>query len=134
MMIRTLFGLSFLALALAAAMPAQAQNYAVIGAWRCQGASTGGPIVYDVVFNADGHYSGAYSAANDFRAYSEGPYRLAGSLLSITFRVWETQPQPTANPGGETFSVQFRGSEAMSLLPTRCPQGPECRFACVRHR
>ena len=129
-MIRSLFRWTCLALALGAAAPAQAQNYALIGAWRCQGAQA----VYDMVFNADGHYSGTYAAANGFRAYSEGPYRLTGTLLRIDFLVWETQPQPSATPGGETFSVHFRGGEAMSLLPTRCPPGQECRFACERHR
>lgn len=124
----------FLVLALVAAAPAQAQNYRVIGAWRCHGASMGGPVVYDVVFNADGYYSGTYAGANGFRAYSEGPYRLTGTLLNIAFDVWEAQPQPTANPGGETYSVQFRGTEAMTLIPTRCPQGSDCRFACERHR
>lgn len=120
----------FLALALGAAAPVQAQGYALIGAWRCHGAQ----VVYDVVFNADGHYSGSYQAANGYRAYSEGPYRLTGTLLRIDFLVWETQPQPSASPGGEMFSIQFRGGEAMSLLPTRCPQGQECRFSCERHR
>jgi hypothetical protein len=128
-MMRSLPRWGLLALALAAAAPAQAQNYRVIGAWRCHAAD----IVYDIVFNADGYYSGTYSTANGFRAYSEGPYRLTGTLLGITFEVWETQP-PSASPGGETFSIQFRGGEAMSLIPTRCPQGPDCRFACERHR
>ncbi len=133
-MMRTFFRLALLALTLGAAVPASAQNYAVIGAWRCQGADTAGPVVYDMVFNADGSYSGTYSSASGFRAYSEGPYRLTGTLLSITYHVWETQPQPPANPGGETYSVQFRGGEAMSLIPTRCPAGSDCRFACERHR
>jgi hypothetical protein len=133
-MIRSFFRWGFLALALGAAAPAQAQGYALIGAWRCLGANVGGQVVYDVVFNADGNYSGSYAAANGFRSYSEGPYRLTGTLLRIDYRIWETQPQPTANPGGEMFSVQLRGSEAMNLLPSRCPQGPECRFTCERHR
>jgi hypothetical protein len=129
-MIRSYFRWGLLALALGAAAPAQAQGYALIGAWRCHAAG----VVYDVVFNADGNYSGSYAAPNGFRAYTEGPYRLAGNLLRIDYRIWETQPQQTANPGGEMYSVQFRGSEGMSLLPTRCPPGPECRFACERHR
>ena len=133
-MMRSFLRWTFLALALGVAAPVQAQNYAVVGAWRCLGAAMGGQVVYDVVFNADGTYSGTYVAGNGFRAYSEGPYRLAGNLLRIDYRVWETQPGQTANPGGEMFSVQFRGSEAMNLLPTRCPDGPECRFACERHR
>ena len=133
-MIRSLLCWTCLALALGAAAPVQAQNYALIGAWRCHGSGMGGPVVYDVVFNADGHYSGTYAAANGFRAYSEGPYRLTGTLLRIDFLVWETQPQPTTTPGGEMFSVHLRGGETMSLLPTRCPQGAECRFACERHR
>jgi hypothetical protein len=133
-MIRSFFSWGFLALALAAAAPAQAQGYALIGAWRCQGANMGAPVVYDVVFNADGHYSGTYAAANGFRAYSEGPYRLAGNLLRIDFRVWETQPQQTPNPGGDTFQVQFRGGEAMTLVTSRCAQSPECRLSCGRHR
>jgi hypothetical protein len=128
-MTRSLFRWTFLALALGAAAPAQAQNYALIGAWRCHGPQ----VVYDMVFNADGHYSGTYEAANGYRAYSEGPYRLTGTLLRIDFLVWETQP-PSSTPGGETFSVLFRGGEAMSLLPTRCLQGQECRFSCERHR
>lgn len=128
-MMRSFARWSFLALAVAAAAPAHAQNYRVIGAWRCQAAE----IVYDVVFNADGYYSGTYTAPNGFRAYSEGPYRLTGTLLGITFEVWEAQP-PAGNPGGETYSVQFRGGEAMTLIPTRCPPGTECRFACERHR
>ncbi len=128
-MSRSLFRWAFLALAFGAAAPVQAQGYALIGTWRCQGPQ----VVYDMVFNADGRYSGIY-VANEYRAYSEGPYRLHGSLLRIDFHVWETQPQPSPTPGGETFSVQFRGGEAMSLLPTRCPQGTECRFTCERHR
>lgn len=133
-MMRTYLRWGLLALALGAAAPASAQNYAVIGAWRCQGADTGGPVVYDMVFNADGSYSGTYVSANGFRAYSEGPFRLTGTLLSVTYLVWETQPQPPVNPGGETYSVQYRGSEAMTLLPTRCPTGPECRLTCERQR
>ena len=129
-MIRSLFRLTFLALAFGAAAPAHTQGYALIGTWRCHGPQ----VVYDMVFNADGRYSGIYVTANDYRAYSEGPYRLQGSLLRIDFHVWETQPQQTPTPGGETFSVQFRGGAAMSLLPTRCPQGTECRFSCERHR
>lgn len=129
-MSRSLFRWTFLALAFGAAAPAQAQGYALIGAWRCHGPQ----VVYDMVFNADGRYSGIYVAANGYRAYSEGPYRLAGNLLRIDFHVWETQPQQTPTPGGEAFSVQFRGGEAMTLLPTRCPQGTECRFTCERHR
>ena len=129
-MIRSFLRWGFLALAVGAAAPAEAQGYALIGAWRCHSAG----IVYDVVFNADGNYSGSYAAPNDFRAYSEGPYRLTGTLLRIDFRVWETQPQPTPSPGGETYSVQFRGSEGMTMIPTRCPQGLECRFSCERHR
>ena len=131
---RFFFRWSFLALALGGAAPAEAQGYALIGAWRCYGAGMGGQTVYDVVFNADGHYSGNYAAANGYRAYSEGPYRLTGTLLRIDYQVWETQPQPSASPGGEMFSVQFRGGEAMSLLPTRCPPNQECRFTCERHR
>jgi hypothetical protein len=130
MMIRFFSRWGLFALALGAAAPAEAQNYALIGAWRCHGPQ----IVYDMVFNADGTYSGTYVAGSGYRVYSEGPYRLAGTLLRIDFRVWEAQPQQSANPGGEMFSIQFRGSEAMNLLPTRCPQGPECRFACERHR
>lgn len=133
-MTRSFVRWGLVALALGAAAPVEAQNYAVIGAWRCQGADSGGPVVYDMVFNADGHYSGSYVAASGFRAYSEGPFRLTGTLLSITYDVWATQPQPPVNPGGETYSVQFRGSEAMTLIPTRCPGGAECRFACERHR
>jgi hypothetical protein len=128
-MIRFLIASALLALAFGAATPAQAQGYALIGAWRCQSAQ----VVYDVVFNADGYYSGTYRAATGYRAYSEGPYRLTGGLLRIDYQIWETQP-PTPNPGGETFSVLFRGGEAMALIPTRCPQGPECRFSCERHR
>lgn len=131
---RSLLRWPFLALALGAAAPTQAQGYALIGAWRCYGANMGGQVVYDMVFNADGHYSGSYEAANGVRAYSEGPYRLTGSLLRVDFLVWETQPHPTPTPGSETYSVQFRGGEAMALIPTRCPQGPECRFTCERHR
>ena len=133
-MIRSFLRWGFFALALGAAAPADAQNYAVIGAWRCQGASTGGPVVYDVVFNADGYYSGTYVAANGFRAYSEGPYRLAGNMLRIDFQVWETQPQQTPNPGGDTHHVQFRGSEGMTLVLARCPQDPACQLSCGRHR
>jgi len=118
------------ALAVGAAAPAEAQNYRVIGAWRC----LSGPAVFDIVFNADGYYSGTYEGGNGFRAYSEGPYRLTGTLLNITYEVWVAQPEQTPNPGGETYSVQFRGTEAMSLIPTRCPPGQECRFACDRHR
>jgi hypothetical protein len=132
-MMRSLLRWSFVALAVGAAAPALAQNYRVIGAWRCIGAGAAGPIVYDVVFNADGSYSGIYTTVDGYRAYSEGPYRLTGTLLAITFDVWVTQP-PSPSPGGETFSVQFRGGEAMALIPTRCPQGPDCRFACERHR
>ncbi len=120
----------FLALALGAAAPAQAQNYALIGAWRCQAPQ----IVYDVVFNADGYYSGSFAAANGFNAYSEGPYRLAGRSLRIDFLVWETQPQPSPNPGGDTYQVQFQGSEGMSLCGSRCAQGAEGPLSCVRHR
>lgn len=133
-MIRTILRCAVLALAVSAAAPAEAQNYRVIGAWRCHGTSLGGPVVYDMVFNADGYYSGSYDAADGFRAYSEGPYRLTGTLLNIAYDVWAAQPQPTPNPGGETYSVQFRGTEAMTLLPTRCVQGSDCRFACDRHR
>ncbi len=128
-MMRSITRWSLLALALVATAPAEAQNYRVIGAWRCQAAE----VAYDMVFNADGSYSGTYTAPNGFRAYSEGPYRLTGTLLGVTFEVWETQP-PSANPGGETYSVQFRGGEAMTLIPTRCPQGSDCRFSCERHR
>lgn len=127
---RALLRWTLLAFAVAAATPAEAQNYRVIGAWRCHS----GPTVYDVVFNADGYYSGTYDGANGYRAYSEGPYRLTGTLLNISYEVWEAQPQPTPNPGGETYSIQFRGTEAMSLIPTRCPPGTDCRFACERHR
>jgi hypothetical protein len=134
MMIRSFLRWGLLALAFGAAAPAGAQNYAVIGAWRCQGAGTGGPVVYDVVFNADGYYSGTYVASNGFRAYSEGPYRLAGNLLRIDFQVWETQPQQTPNPGGDTHQVQFRGSEGMTLVLARCAQDPACRLSCSRHR
>jgi hypothetical protein len=133
-MIRSILHWTILALALGAAAPTQAQGYALIGAWRCQGATMGAPIVYDVVFNADGYYSGTYEAANGFRAYSEGPYRLAGNILRIDFQVWETQPQQTANPGGDTYNVQFQGSEGMALLLSRCAQSPECRLQCRRHR
>ena len=127
---RALLRWTFLALAVSAAAPASAQNYRVIGAWRCHG----GPAVFDLVFNADGHYSGSYDGGNGFRAYSEGPYRLTGTLLNIAYEVWVAQPEPTLNPGGETYSVQFRGTEAMSLIPTRCPPGQECRLTCERHR
>lgn len=128
-MMRSIARWTLLALALGAAAPAEAQNYRVIGAWRCQAAE----IAYDMVFNADGSYSGTYMAPNGFRAYSEGPYRLTGTLLGITYEVWETQP-PAANPGGETYSVQFRGGEAMTLIPTRCPPGADCRYSCERQR
>src|SRR5262249_53943427 len=133
-MIRSFFCWGLLALALGAAAPAQAQGYALIGAWRCHGASRGAQVVYDVVFNADGYYSGTYVATNGFRSYSEGPYRLAGNLLRIDFQVWETQPQPSANPGGDAYHVQFRGGEAMTLLNARCAQNPDCQFSCQRHR
>lgn len=133
-MMRQFLRYGIFALAVAAAAPAAAQNFRVIGAWRCIAATPTAPIVFDLVFNADGYYSGAYSGPNEFRAYSEGPYRLTGTLLGITYGVWETSPNPTPNPGGETYSVQFRGGEAMTLIPTRCPPGSECRFACERHR
>jgi len=129
-MIRSYFHWGFLALALGVAAPAQAQGYALIGAWRCHAAD----VVYDVVFNADGHYSGIYQAANGYRAYSEGPYRLAGNVLRIDFLVWVTQPQQTLNPGSDTFQVQFQGGEAMSLCSSRCAQGAEGPFSCQRHR
>jgi hypothetical protein len=130
MMMRSFFRWGLLALALGAAAPLQAQGYALIGAWRCQGAN----IVYDVVFNADGSYSGTYEAGNGFRAYSEGPYRLGGNLLRIDYQIWETQPQQTTNPGSDSYQVRFQGGEAMALHPTRCPQDPACRLSCVRHR
>jgi len=49
---RSLLSWTLLALAIGAAAPAEAQNYRVIGAWRCHS----GPAVFDIVFNADGYY------------------------------------------------------------------------------
>ena len=129
-MMRSLFHWTLLALAFGATAPAQAQGYALIGAWRCYG----GQAVHDMVFNADGSYSGTYAAPDGFRAYSEGPYRLTGALLRIDYQVWETQPQPTPSPGGDTYQVQLRGGAAMVLLNSRCAPNRECQLRCERQQ
>ncbi len=116
-----------------AAPPAQAQDAPFAGVWRCQGVVMGGvSVLYDIVLQANGQYSGTYQASNGYRSYSTGPWRLIGNILRFDFQVWNTFPRPTTNPGGDGYYFQFQGANAMSLFHYRCPQNPECRLDCQR--